>query len=90
MLIVAYQDLRGEVERVAKFLNKSLSKETTTKLVEHLKFSNIAKNDSVNFEVGKKMGFMNEDGNFIRKGKVIWPLFIVCYLYSVCGDSFER
>ena len=68
------QDLRGEVEKVAQFLGKSLTEEKMTKLLEHLKFDNISKNESVNFEIGKKIGFMNQDGAFIRKGKQIpWP-----------------
>lgn len=41
-----------------------------TALVEHLGFENFAKNESVNFEVGKDLGFMNTEGRFIRKGKI--------------------
>jgi hypothetical protein len=62
------QDLRGEVEKVANFLGKPLTEEKMIKLLEHLKFDNISKNESVNFEIGKKIGFMNQDGAFIRKG----------------------
>ena len=37
--------------------------------MEHLRFDNFAKNESVNGESGKKLGFLNSDaGNFIRKG----------------------
>ncbi|EFX63192.1 hypothetical protein DAPPUDRAFT_268909 [Daphnia pulex] len=72
MLFIFYEDmkkdLRGEVEKVAKFLGKPLTEEKMFKLLEHLKFDNISKNESVNFEIGKKIGFMNQDGAFIRKG----------------------
>nr|CAH0104482.1 unnamed protein product [Daphnia galeata] len=63
------RDLRGEIEKVAAFLGKSYSDEVMAKLTEHLKFDNFQKNESVNNESGKKMGAMNEDGRFIRKGK---------------------
>lgn len=64
------QDLRREVAKVAKFLNKPLSEEKLARLLEHLKFENISKNESVNLENGKKMGFMNQDGHFIRRGNM--------------------
>lgn len=64
-----FQNLRGEIEKIAKFLNKPLKKEQLDTLAEHLKFENFQKNESVNFEAGKKMvGFMNQDLNFMRKG----------------------
>lgn len=63
-----WQNLRGEIERVADFLGKSLSGEQLARLVAHLQFENFAKNESVNFEAGKQMGFMNQEGRFIRKG----------------------
>ncbi len=53
---------------MAAFLGKSYSDEVMAKLTEHLKFDNFQKNESVNNESGKKMGAMNEDGRFIRKG----------------------
>ena len=77
LLFIFYEDmkknLRGEVEKVARFLGKPLTEENMTKLLEHLKFENISKNESVNFEIGKKIGFMNLDGAFMRKG--IWNQF---------------
>lgn len=63
------QNLRGQIERVAAFLGKKLSGEQLVRLTAHLQFENFAKNESVNFEAGKKMGFMNQEGHFIRKGK---------------------
>ena len=73
MLFIFYEDLkrdlRGQLEKMAKFLGKDLSQDQLDRLREHLKFENIEKNETVNFEHGKKTGFMNEDqGKFIRKG----------------------
>ncbi|KAI9555126.1 hypothetical protein GHT06_017641 [Daphnia sinensis] len=73
MLFLFYEDLkkdlRGEIEKVAKFLGKSLSEEQLTDLREHLRFDNFAKNESVNMEAAKQFGGMKMDGHFIRKGK---------------------
>jgi len=73
LLFIFYEDLkrdlRGQLEKMAKFLGKDLSQEQLDRLREHLKFENIEKNEAVNNEHGKKTGFMNEDqGKFIRKG----------------------
>ena len=38
------------------------------KITEHLRFDNFEKNESVNNEIGKKLGMMYPDGKFIRKG----------------------
>lgn len=62
------QDLRGEIEKVAKFMNKSPTEEQMAQLVEHLSFDVFSKNEAVNMEGGKKAGFMAEDGHFVRKG----------------------
>lgn len=62
------QDLRGEIKKVACFLNKSLTEEQVEKIADHLRFENFEKNEMVNNEAGRKMGFMNPDGKFIRKG----------------------
>lgn len=53
---------------MASFLDKQLSQEQLDKLTEHLRFENFEKNESVNNEFGKKIGIMNLDGKFIRKG----------------------
>ena len=64
------QDLRGEIEKVATFLRKSLTRQELDKVADHLRFDNMAKNDSVNHEFGKLLGFMEKNnGTFIRKGK---------------------
>ncbi len=66
-----YKDLRGEIVKVATFLNQSPTDEQLDKITEHLRFDNFEKNESVNNEAGKKQGWMNPDGKFIRKGKLI-------------------
>jgi malate/lactate dehydrogenase len=53
---------------VAAFLNQTPTDEQLDKITEHLRFDNFEKNESVNNEIGKKLGWMNEDGKFIRKG----------------------
>nr|CAH0102991.1 unnamed protein product [Daphnia galeata] len=63
------KDLRGEIVKVAAFLNQTPSDEQLDKITEHLRFDNFEKNESVNNEIGKKLGWMNPDGKFIRKGK---------------------
>ncbi|XP_057376595.1 sulfotransferase 1E1-like [Daphnia carinata] len=63
------RDLRGEIEKVADFLGQTPSDEQLTKITNHLRFENLRHNDSVNNELGKRTGFMNKDGNFMRKGK---------------------
>ncbi|XP_045029307.1 sulfotransferase 1E1 isoform X1 [Daphnia magna] len=74
LLFLFYEDmkkvnLRGQVEKVAQFLDKSPSEAKMALLLEHLKFDNLSKNDSVNFKTAKDLGYMNDDGTFIRKGK---------------------
>ena len=63
------RDLRGQIERVAKFLGKEVSAENVEKLAEHLRFDNFKKNGTVNNEIGKELGFMKPNGDFIRKGE---------------------
>ena len=62
------QDLRGEVIKVVDFLGKTLSDEKLDQLIQHLQFDSFAKNESVNYEVGKVLGLMNSTGHFLRKG----------------------
>jgi estrone sulfotransferase len=62
------KDLRGEIVKVAAFLNQTPSDEQLDKITEHLRFDNFEKNESVNNEIGKKLGMMYPDGKFIRKG----------------------
>jgi estrone sulfotransferase len=67
-MLIYFQGLRGEIEKICKFLGKTLTSEELTKLTEHLRFDNFAKNETVNLDFGKELGFMKNNGNFIRKG----------------------
>ena len=50
------QNLRGEIEKVASFLNRSLTEAQINKLTEHLSFNNFKNNELVNNEGGKRAG----------------------------------
>ena len=56
------------MKKVATFLNVSPTEEQLTKLVEHLRFDNLEKNESVNNETMKLIGFLKPDAKFMRKG----------------------
>ena len=79
LLFIFYEDLkrdlRGQLEKMATFLGKDLSQDQLDRSREHLKFENIEKNEAVNNEHGKKIGYMNEEGKFIRKGNTSY-----CYI----------
>lgn len=53
---------------MVNFLGKSLSEEQLSRLTEHLRIDQFVKNEAVNYEVCKELGFMNNTGHFIRKG----------------------
>ncbi len=53
---------------MVNFLGKKLSEDQFKDLKEHLKFENVQKNDAMNFEDVRKMGMMNKEGQFMRKG----------------------
>jgi len=57
-------DLQGEIDKVCKFLGKTLSPEQRSRLLSHLKFDNFAKNAAVNAE--DKVTDKTR-GSFIRK-----------------------
>lgn len=62
------QGLRGEIEKVAKFLDKNLTDQQLDQLRVHLHIDNLSKNRSVNYELGRELGLLQGDGKFIRKG----------------------
>lgn len=62
------RDLRGEIEKMAKFLGKELDEEQLNRLREHLKFENIEKNPTVNNEGARITGILNDGFKFMRKG----------------------
>ena len=67
-----FQNLRSQIERVAKFLEKDLTEEQLTRLTDHLRFANFEKNESVNLESVRREGIVMNNNNanikFIRKG----------------------
>lgn len=63
------KDLRGGIERVGRFLGKTLSEDQLEKLTRHLTFENLSQNAAVNKEDGKMSGAFHENGNFMRKGE---------------------
>ena len=66
--MIETQNLRGEIDKVCAFLGKALSEEQIQSLLKHLHFDSLSKNQAVNFEPLKEDGFVNETGNFMRKG----------------------
>jgi estrone sulfotransferase len=68
--------LRGELEKIAKFLGKYLSEGQLTQMVKHLRIDSFTKNEAVNNEFCKELGFMNREGRFIRKGKSIMVVIL--------------
>ena len=82
--------MRGEIAKLATFLQRLVSEEQLDKLREHLRFDNFAKNESVNFEIGKTMGVMEKDGAFIRKG---FSFFFLGFYYRdilILFDYYDR
>ena len=72
------------------FLGKSLSDEQLSRLTAHLHIDQFAKNEAVNYEVCKELGFMNNSGRFIRKGKsanAIYTYIIHTILYIKYNES---
>jgi len=69
---------------VAKFLDKELTEDQLTKLTDHLRFDKLQQNEAVNNEGGKKMGVMNEDGRFMRKGKFLKSTHRPLYFMRFC------
>ena len=68
--------MRGELEKIAKFLGKYLSEGQLTQMVKHLRIDSFTKNEAVNNEFCKELGFMNREGRFIRKGESIMVVIL--------------
>ena len=64
------KDLRGVVEKVAKFLGMTLTSDQMSTLLWHLDIKQFRHNSAVNFENLRGTEFVCDDGAFIRKGKV--------------------
>ena len=69
------QDLRGQIKRVASFLDKKLTEKQLHRLTDHLRFAAFETNESVNLESIRREGIvMNNDKaniKFVRKGFII-------------------
>ena len=76
--MIAYQNLRGEIQKAADFLGTKLTEEDLDKLENHLHISSFEKNEAVNNERLKMIGIANEGGKFIRKGKINERKYIFC------------
>ena len=62
--------MRGEINKLAAFLRKSLSPDDLNKISHHLHIDQFKGNDSVNYETTKDMGFIRQGAaQFVRKGK---------------------
>ena len=73
--MVLFKDLQGQIERMTKFLGKTLTEEQMIKLTKHLHINNFEKNESVNMEDVRKDGVAminnRKDLKFIRKGHIV-------------------
>ncbi|XP_038057704.1 sulfotransferase 1A1-like [Patiria miniata] len=64
------RDLRGNVERISRFLGKDLSAEKLDAITEHCTFANMKKNPMANLEGLFDKSALKEGAAFMRKGKV--------------------
>ncbi|CAA9999767.1 unnamed protein product [Nesidiocoris tenuis] len=64
------KDMKGTIEKVAEFLNKTMDESDVDILVEHMHISNFKNNPAVNFEDHRDIGILSKtDQSFIRQGK---------------------
>lgn len=78
ILFLRYEDMKEDlpkiIQQVAKFLERSLSKEQVQILTKHLSFEAMKNNPAVNLELSldlkRKLKLMDEQGNFMRSGTV--------------------
>lgn len=66
------QDLRGEIQKIGRFLGRYPNEYQLNKMVEHLRIDKFATNKSVNFEHYRWLNFMSPDGRFIRNGELFF------------------
>ena len=60
-----------------------MTEEQLEKLTEHLRFDKFKQNEAVNGENEKELGFLNTNGNFLRKGKKFDQEFKICTQYPL-------
>ena len=68
------KDLPAVIRKVSEFLKKTLTESDVSSLAEHLSFTNMKMNKSVNNEdmvaaSKKRLGHTEEPGQFMRKGE---------------------
>uniref|UniRef100_A0A8C1S1X1 Sulfotransferase n=1 Tax=Cyprinus carpio TaxID=7962 RepID=A0A8C1S1X1_CYPCA len=61
-------DLKGSVEKIAKFLGKSLSQDVTEKIADHCVFKNMKQNKMSNFSLVPEEYMDQKKSEFLRKG----------------------
>ncbi|XP_059386311.1 sulfotransferase 2B1-like [Carassius carassius] len=61
-------DLKGSVEKIAKFLGKSLSSDVTEKIADHCVFKNMKQNKMSNFSLVPEEYMDQKKSEFLRKG----------------------
>ncbi|RXN31276.1 sulfotransferase family cytosolic 2B member 1-like protein [Labeo rohita] len=61
-------DLKGSVEKIAKFLGKSLSADVTEKIADHCVFKNMKQNQMSNFSLVPEEYMDQKKSEFLRKG----------------------
>lgn len=71
------QDLKGSVEKIAKFLGKSLSPDVTEKIAEHCVFKSMKQNKMSNFSMVPEEYMDQKKSEFLRKGNASTLLKIV-------------
>uniref|UniRef100_A0A8D8Q3C8 Sulfotransferase 1C4 n=1 Tax=Cacopsylla melanoneura TaxID=428564 RepID=A0A8D8Q3C8_9HEMI len=73
VLFLFYEDLSKNIvsciDRVAEFLDTSLSKDQINEIIDYLDIKNFRNNPAVNFDNLKTVGICRPDGGFIREGK---------------------
>lgn len=75
-MFLFFKDLASVIERTSKFLNKSLTAEQVTQLLDHLSFESMKKNPAVNLDPfmslkhGEEFSQNPNLPKFIRKGQV--------------------
>uniref|UniRef100_A0A8C2GVJ0 Sulfotransferase n=1 Tax=Cyprinus carpio TaxID=7962 RepID=A0A8C2GVJ0_CYPCA len=62
-------DLKGSVEKIAKFLGKSLSPDVTEKITEHCVFKNMKQNKISSLSLVPEEYMDQKKSEFLRKGK---------------------
>lgn len=73
--LVSYEslqkDMKSEVRKMAKFLEKDVSENQIDAIVEHCSFSSMSSNENTDFSEFNKAGLMDfKVSKFMRKGQV--------------------